>query len=81
MTTAEMTTTISMLNQLSRPQFENVQNYIRILLEAKKSAPKQSALTKKEFLAKIAKAEEDIKNGNIHTWEEVREGSRKKYGF
>ena len=70
-----------MLNQLSKPQFENVQNYIRILLESKKSTPKQTTLTEKEFLAKITKAEEDIKNGKTRTWEEVREGSRKKYGF
>ena len=41
----------------------------------------QHPISKEEFLAMIDQSFADIKAGRVHTWDEVREDTRQKYGF
>ena len=81
MTTAEAT--MRTLGRLDEPNLLKASRYIERLFEKQKRKAELStkAYTKKEFVALINCANEDIKAGRVYTLEEDREYVRQKYGF
>ena len=79
MTTSEAT--ISMVSKLTEPELLSVQAYIKRIFSFRKTAAKLQPITETAFLQSIEKSDNDIKNGRVKSWAQVRAETREKYGL
>ena len=80
MTTAE--STISMVNQLTKPEMLSVQKYIKHLILLRKSNnPKLKKYTEDEFVQLIDDSIKQSQKGDVYSWADVRKEVSSKHAL
>ena len=80
MTTAE--STISMVNQLTKPEMLSVQKYIKhLILMRNSNNPKLKKYTESEFIDLIDESIKQSQTGDVYSWTDVRKEVGSKHAL